>query len=142
MTVQLHPGLAEALAHAGKYEVIGPDGECLTRLDSGLAQRQQVTDEQRAALILSHQLKHVLFEGARAVIAAGGPARDSKLLLLAEQFAALEAQQQRLWNFKVDKRYNHFFDFPGCTCPKLDNAERVGTDYTITAHDCPLHGAR
>jgi hypothetical protein len=119
----------------GKYIVYAPDGKTIiTVLNSALAARQKVTDDQLEALKLSHQLRWELFEAAKKVLD-----EPLKLKLLASTFDALENEQQRLWNFPVDPNHHRFFDFPGCTCPKMDNAERLGTPYKIHAANCPIH---
>lgn len=121
--------------------IVGPNGEILGHLNSALLQRQQVTAEQHTALLLSHQLKHVLFAGAKDVLTEPKTeGRSIKLRLLAKMFSTLETEQQRLWNFPLDTSYHRFFDFPGCSCPKLDNAERLGSGFVIRATDCEIHG--
>lgn len=118
-----------------KYAVFGPNDELLTRLNERLAQRQGVSDEALAALVVSHQLRWLIFEAAEAV-----KDEPKTLRMLAGVFSALETEQQRLWNFPLDPRFHHFFELPGCTCPKIDNMERLGTDYMIRSLNCPIHG--
>jgi hypothetical protein len=120
-----------------KYDVHGPDGEVLTSLNGSLARRQKVTDEQLEALKLSHQLRWMLFEAARDDSVKSQPL---KLKLLAAMFEALEFEQQELWNFPRDAKFHRWFEFPGCICPKMDNAERVGSGSGIINCDCPIHG--
>lgn len=119
-----------------KYDVIGIDGRILTRLNQRLAERQNVSDKQLEALQLSHQLRWMLFETAKQ------QTDPLKLRLLANVFESLESEQQKLWNFDVNKDFHRFFDFPGCTCPKMDNAERIGTPYHIYSANCPIHTHR
>lgn len=114
--------------------VHGPNGEVLCFLNSTLLERQQVTDEQLSALKMSHQLRHVIFEGAKSTT------EPLKLKMLAAMFEALEFEQQELWNFPRDKNFHRWFDFPGCLCPKLDNAGMIGIDRRIRAQNCPIHG--
>jgi hypothetical protein len=117
-----------------KYTVLGMDGQRLTRLNENLAIKQKVTDEQLSALILSHQLRWLLFETAKGIT------EPLKLQMLANVFTALEFEQQKLWNFPQDQNFHRFFEFPGCKCPRLDNLEALGTPYRITAQNCPIHG--
>lgn len=118
-----------------KYDVTGPDGELLTRLNRGLAARQNVTDEQLSALVLSHQLRHILFEAAKQCLD-----EPLKLKMLGAVFEALEFEQQELWNFPRSADHHMFWEFPGCTCPRMDNRERWGTGHSIIALNCPVHG--
>lgn len=118
-----------------KYTVVGPDGKKLTRLNETLAIRQKLSDERIAALVMSHQVKHMLFEAAKTVLD-----EPLKLRMLAKMFDELEFEQQKLWGFEQSKNHHFFWQFPGCKCPKLDNRDWWGTPYTIKAQDCPIHG--
>ena len=118
-----------------KYDVLGPDGQVLTRLNARLAIKKGVNDEQLEALKMSHQLRWMLFEAAKKSLD-----EPLKLKMLAAMFDSLEDEQQTLWNFGADPNFHRFFDFPCCKCPKIDNAERLGTPYKIYAGNCPIHG--
>lgn len=118
-----------------KYVVFGPNGEIITLLNRHLAERQKIPDEQLEALKMSHQVRYMLFKAAETVLD-----QPLKLRMLAGVFDALESEQQELWNFSVDPTHNRFFDFPGCTCPKIDNAERLGVEAKIYVQSCPIHG--
>jgi hypothetical protein len=52
----------------------------------------------------------------------------------------LEFHLQDLWGFSRDARYHRFWEYPKCTCPKLDNEDRYATGFVIVNSDCPLHG--
>ena len=118
-----------------KYDIPGPNGSPIGRLSAVLALKQSISDEQLAALIMTHQLKEVIFEAARQSLN-----EPLKLKMLGAMFSALEFEQKGLWNFPRGGNFNVFWSFPGCTCPKMDNEERRGTDATIKASDCPVHG--
>jgi hypothetical protein len=120
-----------------KYAVHGPDGEILTYLNPGLAKRQGLSDEEIEALKLSHQVRWLLFETAK---------HDSvkndklKLRLLASLFDTLEFEQQELWHFPRDVNFHHWFEFPGCICPKIDNRDALGSPMNYHTCGCPIHG--
>lgn len=118
-----------------KFEVPGPDGNMMFSLNERLAERQKVTDEQLEALVMSHQLRFMLHEAALA-----GMRRPLILKMVARVCDALEQEQQKLWNFPVDANYRRFWEMPGCACPKLDNAERIGTPNKIINRGCQIHG--
>jgi hypothetical protein len=120
-----------------KYIVTGPDGKIITSLNPQLAAHQNVSDEQLEALKLSHQLRWMIFEAAKKVIE-----EPLKLKMLANIFDLLETEQQKLWNFKLNQNIHRFFDFPGCKCPKIDNADRLGTPYRVYSEECTIHGER
>ena len=119
-----------------EFVVFGPDGNEICYLSSRLAERQRISVNQLGALKLSHQLKHMIFECAKHDTVKNDPI---KLQMLAAVFDALENEQQKLWNFVPRANMHRWFDFPGCTCPKMDNADRLGTDFKIISEDCPIH---
>jgi hypothetical protein len=46
---------------------------------------------------------------------------------------------QDLWGFDRDPKYHFSYEFPHCTCPKLDNDDAY--PYMRYIHgDCPIHG--
>ena len=116
-----------------KYTITGPNGEAVCQLSEQLAIRQKISDEQLEALKLSHQLKYQIFGAAKTT------KEPLKLKMLAAVFDALETEQQKLWNFTPDVNHHRFFDFPGCKCPKMDNADALGTPYKVYAGDCLIH---
>ena len=110
------------------------DGVAVTKLNHILVEKQNLNDEQVEALKLSHELKYRLLNIAKENI------KDPyKLKMLSGIVDALESEQQKLWNFEVDPNYHQWFNFPGCSCPKMDNKERIGTLHRIISEDCPIH---
>lgn len=123
-------------AYQSKFVVIDPEtGRNISVLNPRLAQAQNVTDDQLEALRASHVIRHHLFQAAR-----NGLSNDLLLQMVATVFDALETEQQKLWNFPTDPNHHRWFDVPGCTCPKMDNAERLGTPHRVYSNDCPIHG--
>jgi len=125
-----------------KYTVTGPNDEPITTLNANLAMRQKITDEQLEALKLSHQLRWMLFESAKKIIEEDLPAKGLKLRMLANVFDTLESEQQKLWNFDVNSNFHMFWTFPGCSCPVMDNQDRIGTPYKVTVQSCIIHGVK
>jgi len=117
-----------------KYDVYAYDGRIVCRLNKHLAEYQKVTDEQLCALKVTHQLKESLFNIAK------NTNNSLALKALAAVFDKLEFEQQKLWNFGEDANHHYFFDFPGCTCPRLDNLERLGHEGKVYSGNCPIHG--
>lgn len=117
-----------------QLEVHTNDGEFICYLNEHLVNKQGLNSEDVAALKATHRLRHALFDIARLTTSVEG------LKALAAFFDALEAEQQSLWKFDVNKDFRRFFDFPGCVCPKLDNIDRLGTPYHVISVDCPIHG--
>lgn len=108
--------------------------EIIAYLNVGLAARQKVTDSQLAALKVSHQLKNAIFK-----MAAEHREHGPTLQMLAKVVTALEFEQQGLWNFTPDENYHHFWEVPGCSCPKYDNQERLGSPYKVYNGSCKIH---
>jgi len=53
---------------------------------------------------------------------------------------SLETTLQLLWGFPYDKKYQTYkFGFKECTCPKVDNAEKVGTGIFVYSEGCIVH---
>jgi hypothetical protein len=53
----------------------------------------------------------------------------------------IEYRLQYLWGFPMDKNYHkYWFEVPGCTCPKLDNHDMIGSSRAVFNMTCPFHG--
>jgi hypothetical protein len=64
------------------------------------------------------------------------------LTFLAKAYERVEFQLQQLWGFDQNSNYHRWFELPGCTCPKVDNIDRLGTPYRVYSVDCPVHGGK
>ena len=54
---------------------------------------------------------------------------------------SLETTLQFLWGFPYDKSYQTYrFGFKECSCPKVDNRERVGMREFVYDKSCVVHG--
>ena len=61
---------------------------------------------------------------------------------LLEELQAAENNLQAAWGLKTDVKYHTYWMCPkACTCPKMDNMDRLGFGRIISA-DCPLHGKK
>ena len=52
----------------------------------------------------------------------------------------IEFQIQKLWGFPENKNFHRWFDVPKCSCPKLDNADSLGSKFRTINPNCILHG--
>lgn len=80
-------------------------------------------------------------ENALAMVALGqgrGELPDRWNLLKA--WRANECELQELWGFQPNPHYHKEFRIAGCTCPKEDNEQFVGTEYRYVSKVCPFHG--
>lgn len=66
---------------------------------------------------------------------------DSITILL-DKWRDNEFKLQRLWGFEENSAYHREFMIDGCTCPKSDNEELVGTNRRIYSDTCVIHQAK
>ena len=63
--------------------------------------------------------------------------------ILLPHLTLLESQLQELWGFPVDERYHHYsFKLKGCSCPYMDNMERLGSGMFFINKKCIVHGSK
>lgn len=59
-----------------------------------------------------------------------------------ERVHDLECTLQAIWGFQVSSDFhNYWFRIKGCTCPKLDNEELMGSRMRYYNMNCPYHGS-
>lgn len=109
-------------------------GKPVTVLNPRLIERQNIDKETLEELKLTHEDRARIFESME------NTDDPEELKMYAEQFEALEFEQQRLWGFPQDRNFHCWYDVPKCVCPKLDNADNRGTKYRIIRGECPIHG--
>ena len=99
-----------------------------------------LSDEDIKAIEERHKFRDVT-ETALEMIALGqgrGVPDDRWILLKA--WRANESELQKLWGFQPNPHYHKEFRIAGCTCPKEDNEQFVGTEYRYVSKICPFHG--
>jgi hypothetical protein len=65
---------------------------------------------------------------------------QDQLLELAGKIRTLDFQLQEAWHFPQDENFHRFWELPHCSCPKMDNEDRWGTEYMIRSVECIFHG--
>ena len=123
--------------------VVMVDGKAVTYLNSGLATRQHSSDEDIERPKKLHALKyHIIQLAHRTVAAADAPQRLDKYMLrmLAKQDREIEFELQRSWHFAMDDKFHRPWNFPGCSCPKMDNEDSYPTGFSYVNQCCPVHG--
>jgi len=103
--------------------------------NSFLVKKQGLSEEEVKLIVLKHEEREKVFEQMERI-------EDPRML---HSFASLveliEFELQKLWKFPQDaQQHCWWFRVPHCRCPKLDNAERVGTGQRVINGDCPVHG--
>jgi len=126
--------MSDDIYNAKNMEVRFSNGDYVTTLNSNMARDQNVSSENIEMLKETHIL--------RALIFAAMERTDNITTLknFAKMFERLEFLQQELWGFKKDSNWHQWFDVPKCKCPKLDNADRIGSEESVMNSDCPIHG--
>lgn len=100
-------------------------------INKKLAQARNLNESTITAIEEIHiRLDHILVRPSMYV--------DSPKMAV-EMLENLEYTLQLLWGFPLDQNYHcYWFELKGCTCPKLDNRERLGYGRIIT-DNCPYH---
>jgi len=66
--------------------------------------------------------------------------RAELLQILSKIITELDFKLQEAWGFDRNARMHRFWELPGCSCPQMDNEERLGTGFHIIDGLCPIHG--
>lgn len=65
-----------------------------------------------------------------------------ELLELLDKWQQNEDRLQLAWGFPLDRTMQVWYNIPHCSCPKMDNADRLGTQYQVFSMDCVYHGTK
>ncbi len=96
------------------------------------------TPERRQAIIDIHIDRHKLLEEYRATDVTD----KARFIELNERMVQIEYRLQDAWGFELNADYHsHWFQVPQCTCPSLDNMDRVGSPIRYISQSCPVHRA-
>jgi len=102
------------------------------------------TSEIKNLINLHKRLKNI-FEDEEKLIKEykENPSEEIKkhLLSLSDQVKEIEFELQKNWHFDQNEDYHSWwFRQPACSCPIIDNFERVGVPGFIINQECILHG--
>ena len=103
-------------------------------INMALATRLGLGEKRVAKIVLTQALAEACLDEMRKVKAL------PTLRALANSWTSAQFILQALWGYPEDARFHRFWELPHCLCPKMDNEERWGTDWTIRASHCPIHG--
>lgn len=104
-------------------------------LNTNLIEKQQVPSEKVEALKFTHELLDFIDYLSESM----SEKKIYEQKFLARMRIAIEYDQQNLWGFEQNSTFHRFFDFPKCSCPNMDNRERLGTPYKVYSQDCIIH---
>ena len=109
-----------------------------TKLNTSLLNKQKVSDKQLQKIISAYRRMVSLVKRAASLDINKQKPRIKRL---ADLHREAEFELQEAWNFPRDARFHkHWYSFPHCTCPKLDNIDAWGTDRAVINSNCPIHG--
>lgn len=113
-----------------------------------LADKQGVSDLNRAIIDKLHTLRYLiesnveeLMESMAEELSAEGA--DHLVELIKNNYDIwMENDRllQILWNFPQDDNYIRDWDFPACSCPKMDNDDAYPTGHYVRSQTCLIHG--
>ena len=101
---------------------------------------QKVTEDQYNDLLHLHKSVNKLLDVEEELIKSNSLKKETAKCVK-ELLTNIEFEMQDRWNFKQDINYHiHWLKLRGCSCPKTDNKERVGSGYYVTDSKCIYHG--
>lgn len=117
------------------FELFGqvPVGVSKNGFPLHLISQQNISDQEEAALsVIHHRLSQFL----------NNPTGYVDPELAQSIVTAFEYVLQAVWKFPLDNSYHRYgINLNGCTCPTLDNLERVGvTNTRLVDVYCKYHG--
>lgn len=129
--------LAKTKRTLNKYYAVYYKGKLELYLSPNLAVKQNLDIDDLENIKKIHINRLTLFDKIEA------ESNISKLHKLADELTEIEFKLQDAWKFDRDASFHSWwFQSPKCTCPKLDNQERIGTGYFIVNESCLLHGKK
>jgi hypothetical protein len=105
-------------------------------LNSSLVKEQKLSQQKITKLLKLHFLQ------AAAKDLMDHVENVKMLPKLAAVIEDLNFQMQELWGFNRDADFHHWYEVPRCTCPKMDNKDRFGTNQRIYSSECPVHNKK
>jgi hypothetical protein len=104
-------------------------------INQTLATKQGLSDETIKSIVDKHIDKLKIYEKMESCT------EIDKLKQFAYDVRDIEYDLQELWGFEQNENYHRFWEVPKCTCPVLDNIDRIGTSYQVVSGTCIIHGS-
>lgn len=109
-------------------------GVPVTKLNENLVKSKKLNASQIQAL----KDLHVERLGIEEQMSVTEDRADLKQLF--KYWTEVQRRLQTAWGFEANDSFHRFWEVPKCTCPCLDNLERLGTPYQIINESCLVHG--
>lgn len=108
------------------------------KLPMALVEKQELNQEQVDAVKFFQKKREELNDALNTLDHETYPVPFKALV---DAWNENEGKLQMAWGFDFDHTMQRWFNIPKCTCPKLDNEERLGTVHRIIMEGCPCHGS-
>jgi hypothetical protein len=106
-------------------------------INKKLAEKQQLDDCTIQVIEQLHKDRDALLNIAVSAVNDKG---NQRLQTLYSLWLFGEHRLQKEWKFKEDDNYIKFWNFPGCSCPKIDNEDNYPYGRYVYNMDCRVHG--
>lgn len=90
-----------------------------------------------------HNRKHIenMYDAQFAIYKVMGNLDDKTTLrTLDKTLTEIEFVLQDLWGFERNANFHRFWYRPKCSCSRMDNEDRYGTNTFVRNLECVLHG--
>jgi len=110
-----------------------------TKFNLELLLKQKVSKEQLQELEHIYSFLENIMKVAK-ILQKNNDLTNTTGSIISNTIRDIEFILQKNWNFPQNEAYHNYqFKLPGCTCPKLDNADRLGSGSFVISGDCPYH---
>jgi hypothetical protein len=115
-------------------------------INMNLARKQNLTEEEVATVehlqLMRSGLVSLATQYAKEIQLQGANVNCtfiSGLRTIYKAWVRNEFDLQRTWHFPLDAKFHRFWEFPGCSCPQLDNLDSYPYLQYIS-NNCLVHG--
>lgn len=107
-----------------------------------LAEKQGLSESAIAKIEELHSKRSDIFESVEKMQKTGYKKEIQPEIFkeLYGEWIDIEHSLQTLWKFGVDDNKIRFWNFPACSCAKVDNEEAYPTGFYSMSGGCVIHG--
>jgi len=115
-----------------------------TGLNTKLMMEQNLSTDEIKNIIRLHEEIQLIFNKEKEILESEEiEFKKDQLKEMDKRIKEIEFELQKNWHFDQDENYHSWwFRQPACSCPILDNFERLGTSGFIISQECILHGRK
>ena len=88
--------------------------------------------------VKNREVIEILFEFKEAIAGMSSPYSNFKEMH--QDLHELDFSIQEAFGFPQNKDFHRFWEYPGCSCPYIDNFDTWGTSSHYYNENCPVHG--